>query len=375
MHVVLLAMLWVSVDAWPVKISRAIELADGRVVGPDYMFLDGDDCTLTVDDPAAEVDWSFVLDTRGWTKEVEWENYYNPFSQLAKSSSRSELRLLGDVFKLYAYRYVNGYPFEDDPSRYYNKGVVYISRDGERLDSLELMFDLLPPVPEVISGRVTGDFSYDWFDYTDAVFTYTIKCPRATWLFQHVDWAYWWEPIPKPGEFGRITEHGYKLDGSSKYAVPTGDPSEQTWTVVDIGVSCDDLYVMNSCGKYGDCISAYSYSQPRNLDYDGDTIRLYDYITDPEILAALDRFRDQETGVSEVTEDPAGKLRLRNGAIVYTGDSSQVGTIAVTDLSGRTVKAVDGAPSVDVSSLKRGIYIAVLTTRQRKTINHKFIIQ
>lgn len=373
-YVILLTMLWMSVDVWSVKISRNIELADGRMVGSDHIFIDGDDCILTIDDPDEKVDWLFVLDAKGRTQDWE-ERGYNPISQLAQESSCAQLRMWGDVFKPYAYIYVNGYPSENDPSKFYNKGVVYVSRDGVKLDSMELKFDLLPPPPEVISGQITGDFDYDEAYYTDAVFTYKIKCPRATWLTMFFDLVYWWNPIPGPGELRQDSRYIYELDGSEECAIPTGDPSENIWTVIDSCANCDDVYVLYTIGKYGRCLTEYSYSRPDNHECVGDTIRVYDYITDPEILAALDRFRDRETGVSNVLEDPVGKIRLKGDNIVYSGDASQVETLIVTDLSGRIIKATDGDSSIDVSSLKKGVYIAVLTTRQRKTINHKFIIQ
>lgn len=283
----------------------------------------------------------------------------------------------GDVFKPYAFEYVNGYPSENDPLKFYNKGVVYISRDGVKLDSMELRFDLLPPPPEVISGQITGDFDYDEAYYTDAVFTFKLKCPRATWLEIYRDGRYWWEPIPDPGGLYMVgPSYDFVLDGSEECAIPAGDPSEDTWIIVGTLVNCDDIYLLaTGDGKYGRCLTGYSYSQSSNRDLVGDTVRVYDYITDPEILAALDRFRDRETGVSNVLEDPTGKIRLKGDNIVYSGDASQVETLIITDLSGRIIKATDGDSSIDVSSLKKGVYIAVLTTRQRKTINHKFIIQ
>lgn len=353
-------------------IRDRIRLSDGRIVGKDHIFKDGDDCVFSVDAPQEPVDWTFVMKT----VDGHDPKKYNPRKTLSKSSTQAKLHLKDVIREPWGW-YIKVFKAEDDPRKVYNKGTVYISKNGEQLDSMEITFDVLPLLPKVISGNMVGDFNYETGHFIKSMFTFQVHCPRATSMWGLLDFCYWDDPLPEPESFMVSSIYPHNLDGTDDDATPFGDSGDEIWTIVDTTLTVNAFIVLLTFNDYGICQSAYNCDARWENRYVGDTIRVYDYITDPDIIACLERLRDEETSGQPVLEDDTSnsQLCINKNILSFPGEDNDVEQIFVTNPMGIIVKESRGSASLNISDLRQGVYVATLTTKKKQKITQKFVIR
>lgn len=209
----------------------------------------------------------------------------------------------------------------------------------EPLDSIVVLFDLLPSLPEVSIDMIYDEWDYEkgWMEdpYDDAILS--VKCRNTVFIERRVRDT-WWRKVPPY----YISKH---VDGHDT-------AQEQSFRdILSLDV-CDeiDLWFRNF---YGDI----SYPS---------SIRTEDLITDPLQKESLLRLKESiTTGVKEIrNEEPS--IKVDGLTIGVTAKSPEDCTLVLYDMQGNVIKQAQN----NITVPKHGLYVVRIVTKN-KTWNKK----
>ncbi|MCM1518438.1 MAG: hypothetical protein NC117_07340 [Pseudoflavonifractor sp.] len=319
------------------RISDNILLPDGRVVGKDHIFLAGENGKFHVETARyPEAVWKFYLIMR-WSLPSEVE--------LVSTSQSPTESFIIDIDSI-NWWYARSYTTHQPGTPVYCKGILTTSYNGFVTDMVELTFNLFPAKP--IVKDITLDYTFYW-DYHDlgesGILSASVASERATGYsygatgipFQYewpenggFHWSFDWEDADTTNDYTRI---------SNEYA---------EWGT---------HYVIYAKNKYGAVSS--------------DTIFTTDYIHDPDVLAAIGYPRVTES--EDITkENDIISVKYENGKLLIAGDVDSVTEVRIYNVSGVNVNQSNKPSDIDLSSLIRGCYVAVLRLENGRNVIYKF---
>lgn len=348
------------------RISPQIKLLDGGVVDIGHLFQETDSCMFVTDPPRLKADWRFIFDMA-----------YGRTGDNPERIERTEVLSVKDseIFKVHFFKigiepgiYSNliirqgedvlQYP-DPDCEHFYNRGKIVMSVDGEDIDSAEITIDVLPSMPKVIRGEVKGTWNRVLDRYDGATLDLYVHMERTDYIYLSTTRTPFLLSPPQFSWCESGPNRAWDID-CIEY-----DFYQYRYRVAP------DTYRITLNSNWG------RYYRLRSLNYFGtvglsDIICFDDYITDPEVLARIEELR-QQAGVENVSADGGkGKLIVDGDLIVFTGDSSSVTSMVVTDLSGRIVATACGTDGINISHLTTGMYIAACKLNNNSTKTIKF---
>lgn len=336
------------------KISNIIKLDDGRIVDNSHLFVDGDNCTFATDNGDA-VDWAFYL------KLLDNKGFSGPYL-IVQNQPAFQLRLYEDVFSKIDHtapiRNHCVYP-EGFDDRAYFIGELIASIDNEEVDRVNITFDVLPRVPKIISAEIFGEYDFEYSSYGDGTWTdgthiaMKVIAPGATSI---AEWStapnatLFWQ-IPSPDYFYCINE--FELTSSL----------DNIHLIKENHFDICNYIALVGHNRYGDSAGRSSWSQ----GWKGDTIAVNEYVTDPAVIADIEKLRLLETGVENVSDDfnDNETLYVKDNVLHYTGDYGEVLWIKIFDVSGRQILTQYYGAPFSLTSVPKGIYFAVYQTKKQ----------
>lgn len=326
----------------PQKISSIITLQDGRKVTDGYAFLDGDTCTFHVDGNEQKYDWSFAL------YKVHREEHLifpNESPVLVEALHSEESAKTFSIYpELINWRYAYNFYGEDGDSSVYFKGMVYLWNEQEKVDSMNVHFNLLPSRAKIIGATFTYtkyDWEYDDF-FPNAEFSISFRPERSDGCYIITGDPFYFEFPSTQSYFHSMWEAAVKV-------------SDGEWSVKTNLVDWGQFYCINVFNKYG--IVAC------------DTLCSTNYIQDPGILSRLAELEKEASAIFTISHDTRQiRIVFRNHCVGIEGDRSQVQELSVYTHGGILVKKQSGGEDMELSDLVKGCYVVSCRTTENKVI-------
>lgn len=198
-----------------------------------------------------------------------------------------------------------------------------------------------PSTPELVDVK----FVYDHFDYNllrfddDARFEVTLRCDG---------------------------QDKFIIKNVPDYDVLGYDASILLYYATDVTKIGDNLYKLSAMFDFDNDI--YIYAQNKyGMSQCRDSIHANDYITDPDILNAL----NQASAINDITKDGICDILLSGNVLSF---ANNVIRVSVRDMSGRVIFEQNGNGSIDFARRKTGLYIVTVLTNNNKCITKKIEI-
>lgn len=128
----------------------------------------------------------------------------------------------------------------------------------------------------------------------------------------------------------------------------------------------DNLYKLSAMFDFDTDIYFYGKNK-YGMSQHSDSIHANDYITDPDILNAL----NQASALKNITKDGNCDISLCGKVLSFVPEVTQV---SVRDLAGRIIFEQKGNGNIDFAKRKNGLYIITVKTKSNKLITKKFKI-
>ncbi len=234
-------------------------------------------------------------------------------------------------------------------SHSYHKGMVVFSNEAVR-DTAYLRLDLAPLRPILRNVNIDYDyFDYELWDFVNPQITFDVECERASFGDRQVTFNLWRSEY-SPQKFG---EYFFGI------CEPLLSPdviklSENVYRFSTIFTWEQKIYLLGH--------NSYGFSAP------SDTVFTNDYITDPDILALIDRV---VSGVGDVSCDGKTQMSVKDGKITM---SSAVPEINVSSIDGVVVASRRNCSQIDIAALPKGIYCAVAIDSKGNKLIKKFTL-
>lgn len=316
------------------KISPYVTLSSGEKCLADTLLL-GDECyTYSLIDEACDVDWYFVFDADDSDDD---ESMVTTLLSEHKPSNKAYLsfkNLRQDV-------YLRRYPDKVTGDVYF-KGSIQIRQKDVILDSVTVVFNLLPSIPEITVDSY--DYIYDWKDgicWPNCTLTIRVKSRQATRYEFHQSFECLNEP-----DFLRIITC---FDASP-------DPSGYS-TIKQEKIDWGTGFSVSAVNKYG-IVAAR------------DTFNTIDYITDK---AELEDMLGNSANIEYVKSEASSPLyEIYNGVIHIKTGADHTPNVSIYDLAGRCVYNRDSSEEIHLCQFEKGCYILRILCRNGRYDTAKF---
>lgn len=319
------------------KISDTIVLDNGLSVGKGHIFLDGEDCVLTSDAP---VQWRFLL-----SKEYHYFDYnfmdmkdmdFPVWVKMVESDGMQDsFHIIIDKIN---WHWTHRIDSDIDDSVYFD-GMVQILINGEVRDSMPMRFNLLPSKPQIIDVKLDYVYNWEYGDFDIGIFEITVVSHRAT-KYQLLEHQRVWQ---------------YEFPGDGPYYVsdiPIDYPSEEPTCLVNDVADWGQYHRVGAANKY-------------DIVWYPGNISTLDYVTDPQVLADIEKHRPI-TDIDNCPTSIPNEILILNNTVFVKGDFANL-KIQVYNLSGHLIKSQEDN-NMDVSDLPRGWYIIKAFTSNNKPI-------
>lgn len=209
-----------------------------------------------------------------------------------------------------------------------------------------------PSKPQIVSAyfdEVWND-SYQDLDYNESVFHFSFTCGDfdvSKCLICVYSGPYTWDMIDEV----KATSVTYCAEFESSI--------DNIWTYKMTGITWGEFFQI---GIYNDSIGG-GWSDLRLST---------DYLSE-DCISKINEYFDNILSVDEIKNDDIG-FNLGSNSISFSGNVSDISSISLIDISGRTVCRQHNAEQINISSLSHGIYILYITTESGTPIIHKIII-
>lgn len=325
---ILILSLWLfPLCTFAINISNEIKLfREGQAISTvdsEYVVLDKDVLTFSLEQQNYDVDWKFLM-----YKSVSPDTLV----EVLKSSELSNSFVLDLAGIDWSERFYC-FTFENDPNLYY-KGIVQISNNGVVEDELCITLNLLPS--RLIIENVSFEYVYDWDE--DVIFPNgKLAVEIRTGNRGQDEFVAWYSEcciFEQPRAF--------------YYGVPFNINAnvEELTMYTDDAVDWGMYMFFRARNQYG-----YTFS---------DTIYTTDYITDAAVLARLkeiEKERMSMTGDNISNSDKYG-VALENGELLFKGDLDSVLTVDICDVAGKLLRHQNNGNAINLADMSRGCYIA-----------------
>lgn len=333
-------------------IRNDVRLADGRTVGIDHLFVDGDNPTFKCTG-VIPMNWRLELYTDTYTDEdgVEHDTFIGYES--ADRSRSFKLDFENVEWRTYV-PYKTIYPkiFPTPIHDAYFKGrLITCDNDGNEMGIAYLTFNLLPSMPEL----------------SNIYYTYSIdKIEPDGFLILKGDWV-----VGCSGRrcsimlLGRSRHWGGFFDGNHLFTM-----REEIINLGDSQMDFNSHYNVKDVnwGVWAHLISANKYGSTVSAD----TICTTDCITDPDILDRIEEWRRQQAGVGFAHAD-APLFQMDGTGISVSAPADMVRRVSIADCHGRMRQAEFSDGRIDISDLAPGFHILFIETKDNKRHTLKFL--
>lgn len=316
-------------------ISPAILLRDSIYVDSTYKFVDADSMTFFLRGNAdASLKWSLNINQE--------EGSSIPVLASEPGATSFGVKVSPDIFPRYRVEL-------DEDSSVYIRGFVCLYEDEAPVDSLHLLFNVMPSRPRVKNVCISGTFDYQYYGYVplaDLSIEFTSNNMERCFLARLAS------DSMNVFEFPKFSVLIYE---EVPYQDINGYIHKIEWPHADWG----EYYTIMSCNEYGSAL--------------GDTICTTDFIDDENVLACLEWLRlHMSTDIANNYADNALRVSLNNGWLYINGYADTDIATYVYQLNGQLVHKSASDSKIDLNHLPKGVYIIEL--RIHNTIHRKTII-
>ncbi len=313
----------------------------GDKIGESYILKENDVCAF---EALNNTNWELLM----YTDEGELQTIKTGVSQTSFSFSVS----------LSAFSVNSGNSFGrfslDGSSRVYFKGIVRSSiPSSESFDEVEIYLDVLPINPTSIEGSWIN-LAFDENDY-----------PTAGSKFE----------VTFNMEETRQVSQIKVLESSGTHL---GDEPRIDWCcyrdIYDFNLNDNSIIFDFEKMDWGVYLKFWIYNNWGGIEVnDAKPIFNTDYITDPELLARIEKYKDDDTGVAAPEVEDV-KIVSDDETINISDPNNEILTIRLFDASGKQVPFEKSGNSISVGSLNAGLYVLVCQTSAKQII-HKIVIK
>lgn len=303
----------------------------GPTIQRDGVLLEDDACIFSMSDGNLRGRWVLELDTKSGTCNIkEQDAHFGSFS-----FSVRELQLQKYYYDTNS---LKQYVFENDSSVYFKGSVVFQDAIGDIIDCFPIRLNLLPAMPKLKNVTLECE-GFDWE-------MYQLINPIVNFYFTSSRERKYIIKCCEDG-FNSATSFSYP---NEKVNINAG---VRNMFFDDLITSWEDYYILSVQNDYGSVTSR-------------DTIRLYDYINNSDLLNDYEKWKDMVTSINLTSEDTID---------IYYNQVDR--TLCIKGLCGfKNVRifANDGLLSmhhigdeekVSLSELNRGIYIVCIEANKR----------
>lgn len=321
-------------------ISPAILLRDSIYVDSTYKFVDADSMTFFLQGNAdASLKWSLNINQK--------DGNSVPVLASEPGATSFGVRVSPDIFPRSTY--YNHVRVElDGDSSVYIRGFVCLYEDEAPVDSLHLMFNVMPSRPRVKNVRISGTFDYQYYGYiplADLSIEFTSNNMEGCFLARLESDSL---------NVFECPEFSVLISVEVPYQDINGYTHKIEWPHADWG----EYYTIMSCNEYGSIL--------------GDTICTTDFIDDENVLACLEWLRlHMSTDIANNYADNALRVSLNNGWLYINGYADTDIATYVYQLNGQLVHKSASGNKINLNHLPKGVYIIELrihNNTHRKTI-------
>lgn len=324
------------------KIDNNVVLQDGSNVDTTHVFLDGESVTYHLTDNKSDnIEWRLRL-----------PNKMHERQQVLVSNAESfTFEVSKDLFSPLDYNYEQT-TFEGDSSVYII-GSICLYKDAVPVDSVPIVFNVLPSRPTLINASlVGGEFNSDWLGYdplTTLKITFSSTRMTSCGLLNYV-------VLEAHDYFTFPTDYGYLTIPNLAYTSIADDTFETEYAN---SVDWAEFYSLYATNKYG---SVYST----------DTIYTTDLITDPNVLSVINALRT----TSDINENDVDDVQLlySNNVLSIEGYGESDIELEIFSLNGQCVYSAHSQKRVDLTFLPQGVYVANVRLAHKQPIQRKIII-
>lgn len=316
-------------------ISDDVVLKNGDTVSINHIFTDGEDFTLHTDNGEA-VDWRIYV-------RYEWpRGQTGPFNNESKYIIDLQSDMASTTFDIspneinweYSYKLYQSEAFNYAT---YTEIVVEIYKDGVPTDVRTIYFNVLPARPKITNVTLSYTWDWEWMDmFTSGILDLNLITSGTEYIrFQTLSkhWFCWEYPT------------GYDFYRDEPLSVQYDDNGNINGIVTEYA-DWGSFYRVKAGNKYG---AAYS-----------DTILTTDYITDPEILKAIESMRP----TTETTPLSTQSITIVDNKITMHPFPHMPVEVSIYNLTGSIMSNHSQLP-LDISNLKRGYYIIIIKTNNQ----------
>lgn len=222
--------------------------------------------------------------------------------------------------------------------------------------------------------RVENKYGYDEYTIEQPAVNYIAKKPSTPelvdvkFIYDHFDYD-----LLRFDDNARfeVTLRGEGQDDFIIKNVPDYDVLGYDASIVlyyadDVKNIGDNLYKLSAMFDFDTDIYFYGLNK-YGMSLQSDSIHTNDYITDPDIISAL----NQASALNGIIKDGSCYITLCGNVMSFAQDVSKV---SVRDLTGRIIFEQKGNESIDFTKRKNGLYIITVQTKGNKRITKKFKI-
>lgn len=222
--------------------------------------------------------------------------------------------------------------------------------------------------------RVENKYGYDEYTIEQPAINYMAKKPSTPelvdvkFVYDHFDYN-----LLRFDDNARfeVTLRGEGQDDFIIKNVPDFDVLGYDASIVlyhadDVKNIGDNLYKLSAMFDFDTDIYIYGLNK-YGMSQHSDSIHANDYITDPDILNAL----NQASAIKDAVKDGSCDILLCGNVLSFAQEVIQV---SVMDLAGRVIFEQKGNDSVDFAKRKNGLYIITVQTKGNKHITKKIKI-
>lgn len=300
---------------------------DGREFPPNTALLKNDTCVFPLDGDAI-ADWCLYVETMYGNKKCSERN---------NSKSIQACTGVCNVNWRDAVRYV----FDGDSSTYYKARVV--CKDGERKDSIDFFFNLVPSKPKIIKAEFSYDyFDFDLFSFFGTKYDVVVQSERVKEVYVYYTEFY-------PSDYDNLEfQYIYGFPDMERINENTYALSSDLW-------SWQQKIRFFANNEYGG--SQYS-----------DTLFTNDFVKDQELIDKINETLKIEN-VSENNEPEDVGVYISHDRLFVK--SSDVRQVRLCNVSGQLVLSENKSNNIDLSLLSKGIYIITVITNNNKITTKK----